>query len=130
MKKILLVDDDIDDQDLMIDALHTVASNILVNTQMNGNMAIKYLMELTEHELPDLILLDYNLPELNGSEILEALSKHARFDSIPKIIWSTSSSGLYEERCMAQGAKAYLVKPSDMKGIIALAEKVIGFAQN
>jgi CheY-like chemotaxis protein len=127
MKKIFLVDDDLDDQDLIIEAINSITNNIDITTVTNGNKAILHLLDLANDDLPDLIVLDYNLPELNGSEILEALSKHQRFDAIPKVIWSTSSSGLYEPKCMALGAKAYLTKPSDLSGIHQLAKQMIAY---
>jgi CheY-like chemotaxis protein len=124
-KKIFLVDDDLDDQELFIDAIQSINANIKVITQTNGNKAIQHLLELGDKELPDLIVLDYNLPEFDGSQILEALSNHARFDAIPKVVWSTSGSGLFEPKCMALGAKAYLIKPSDLSGINKLAKQLI-----
>src|SRR5689334_8119926 len=99
IKRIFLVDDDHDDQELIIDAITAIKDSIVADTQTNGNKAILHLLDLDDDQLPNLIILDYNLPELNGSEILEALSHHNRFDSIPKVIWSTSSTGQLEAKC-------------------------------
>jgi len=128
-KRIFLVEDDLDDQELIIDAITAIKDSIVVDTQTKGNKAILHLLDLDEAQLPNLIILDYNLPELNGSEILEALSLHNRFDAIPKVIWSTSSTGQFEAKCLALGATAYLIKPSDLDGINKLAQRMVDLCQ-
>lgn len=83
------------------------------------------MTSLEDGLLPDLIVLDYNIPEINGAEILAQLKKEDRFFSIPKIVWSTSDSQLYRENCLTLGAKAYLVKPSSIIGIKEIAKEML-----
>lgn len=124
---ILLAEDDIDDQELLTDAINNLDSSIKVYAISNGNKAVAYLEALKDEALPQLIVLDYNLPEMNGEEILEKLSKNKRYDIIPKIVWSTSNSALYKTKCLQLGAKAYMVKPSDFSGIEDLAKQMLEF---
>lgn len=128
-KFIFLVEDDLDDQELIIDAIMAQRANIKVKTATNGSKALSELETIDDDALPDLIVLDYNLPELNGSQILELLAKKTRYQDIPKVVWSTSNAGLYEEKCLRLGATAYLVKPSDLKGIQRLATQMIDLCE-
>jgi len=80
----------------------------------NGKQIINHLQLADEHQLPCLIVLDYNMPELNGAEILKVLSSYNKLSHIPKIIWSTSSAPTYKSMCLKLGATDYLVKPSRM----------------
>jgi len=122
---IFLAEDDIDDQELLIEAMIHHADNIKIETATNGRKAILFLENLPEHSLPCLIILDYNLPELDGGEILKVLSNHKRFSHVPKVVWSTSNSHLYKQLCLDGGAQAYFVKPSDILGIKKLAKEML-----
>jgi CheY-like chemotaxis protein len=124
---IFLAEDDMDDQELLIDAMSQYDGNLTFQTVTNGKQAIVLLGSLPHNSLPSLIILDYNLPELNGAQILEMLNHQERFQPIPKVVWSTSNSELYKNRCLALGAKAYFVKPSDLTGIQNLAKEMLAF---
>jgi CheY-like chemotaxis protein len=118
---ILLADDDIDDQELLVEALSKVQPGIHIHSVTNGYKAISFLNNLPADVSPCLIVLDYNLPEINGSEVLCAIKQIKKFDGVTKVIWSTSNSPVFRKECMDLGAKAYLVKPSDINGIYDIA---------
>jgi len=87
--------------------------------------AIKFIeaLETTADEaLPCLIILDYNIPEINGAEILRRLGERNRYHQITKIIWSTSGSERFRSTCLGLGAKDYVIKPSTISGIKELAK--------
>ena len=86
---------------------------------------MNHITQMEDIHLPDLIILDYNIPEINGAEILKQLRDDARFSSIPKIVWSTSDSHLYRETCISSGAVAYMVKPSSVGGIQQIAKEML-----
>jgi len=67
----------------------------------------------------------HNIPEINGAEILEQLTKNERYSLIPKIVWSTSDSHFYRQNCMGYGAKAYMVRPSSIGGIQEIAKEML-----
>lgn len=67
-----------------------------------------------ERALPDLILMNLDMPELNGLETLYILKKIDLWQNIPVIMFSTSNIGTEEETCMRYGAKAFFPKPLDM----------------
>jgi DNA-binding response OmpR family regulator len=114
MKFILLGEDDIDDEDLLREMFQLVDNSMSLKFIHNGRKLIAVLDSLPASELPCLIILDYNMPELNGADILQELSGSARYSTIPKIIWSTSSSDTYKKICLDLGACEYLIKPSNV----------------
>jgi CheY-like chemotaxis protein len=122
---VFLAEDDIDDQELLIEALTGYVPAMRIHTAANGKKAMTELLGLNDGALPCLIILDYNLPEVNGGEILKQLSAEPRFHPVPKVVWSTSNSPLYRQICLDLGARAYFVKPSDIKGIERLAQEML-----
>ena len=97
--------------------------NIFV-TANTGSKALNTLKSI-QGKLPCLILLDYNLPEMSGAEILAKLKEMPQFDSTVKVVWSTSNSPVYKKKCMELGAYSYIVKPTGIAGIRAIAKQLI-----
>ena len=122
---IFLAEDDIDDQELLIEALKSLDETVEVLVVNNGKKAVNYLEELPEHRNPCLIVLDYNLPELNGADILNRINTIEKLHRVTKVIWSTSNSPVYEKICTELGAKAYFVKPTDFYGIEKIARTML-----
>jgi len=122
---ILIADDDLDDQELLGDAFHAIDKSLALEFIHNGNKVIRYLEKLPDAELPSLIILDYNMPELNGVEILKVLNGGGRYKLIPKIIWSTSNSIVYKNICLQLGATDYIVKPSDLASFGSIAQHML-----
>lgn len=110
-KFILLGEDDIDDQEILEEIFFEADSSLQLQFFNSGRKVIAHL-ETADNHLPCLIVLDYNMPELNGAEILKILSSNERLTSVPKIIWSTSDAPVYKNICLEYGACDYLVKPS------------------
>jgi CheY-like chemotaxis protein len=124
-RSIFLAEDDLDDQEFLIEALHELDSSLQIHVADSGDKAIEYLQSLPLAELPQLIVLDYNLPKLNGFQILSFLKSDPRFSGVTKLVWSTSNSPLYQQRCIQEGATAYLVKPTDLGGIKEVAAAIL-----
>jgi CheY-like chemotaxis protein len=76
-------------------------------------------------EEPCLIVLDYNMPGLNGAEILRLLNQEERYKNIPKIIWSTSGSEKYRNSCLALGAIDYVIKPTSSRELENIARYML-----
>ena len=119
---IFLAEDDIDDQELLIEAFSQIDNGIAITTVNNGKKALAFLENLPKDQVPCLIILDYNLPEVSGAEILKRLNEFDQYNHVTKVVWSTSNSPVYENICMDLGAKAYLVKPNDISGINRMAQ--------
>lgn len=129
-RTIFLAEDDIDDQEFLREALLAIDPLIELVCFRNGIKFINGISQLKDGLLPELIILDYNIPEINGAEILERLKDDQRYDGIPKIVWSTSDSQLYRQDCLSFGAVAYLVKPSSVSGIREIAKQMLEFCQS
>jgi CheY-like chemotaxis protein len=91
----------------------------------NGARTLEILNSLPAGKLPLLIIMDYNLPQLDGSHLLKALHLNKRFAAVPKIIWSTSTAGVFEKQCLELGANAYLVKPGTVQGFRDLIQHIL-----
>ena len=114
-KFILLGEDDIDDQELLKEVFTSVDSSIRLLFANTGEQILSVLNKLKDEQLPCLIVLDYNMPVLNGADILKELNQESRYTGIPRIIWSTSGSDTFKNTCLALGASDYLIKPSNLK---------------
>ena len=123
---ILIGEDDIDDEELLKELFASVDSSFSLNFISNGQQVLTYLQNLKGH-LPCLIILDYNMPALNGAEILEALKKEGRYKSIPKIIWSTSTSEAFRKICLDAGANDYIIKPSNVNELTETIRYMLSF---
>jgi CheY-like chemotaxis protein len=110
-KSILLVDDDNDDQLLFQEALEEVADVVHCFISCNGIDALEKLNS-AETSLPDLIIMDVNMPIVNGIECLRAIKKSETLKAIPVIMYSTSCSQECEDDCLNSGAAGYMEKPS------------------
>ena len=128
-RTIFLAEDDIDDQEFLTEALLSIDPKIKLVSFSSGLKFINRLNDTEDGNLPCLIVLDYNIPELNGAEILNQLKMVDRFANIPKVVWSTSDSQLFRENCLSCGARAYLVKPSSISGITAVAKEMLRFCE-
>ena len=116
-EKIVLVEDDPDHAELIIDVLKTenVKKEIVLLT--DGLKALNYLQEMdvgNNGELRsqiNLVILDLNLPKVNGMEILKFIKENLRFCSIPVVILSTSSDHKTIATAYENGADSYITKP-------------------
>lgn len=122
---ILLADDDPDDQELMIHAFSQVTPSLNLQIVNDGKAAIELLSATNDHKLPCLIVLDYNMPEMNGADVLQRLVGIKRYESIPKIILSTSGNPTYVQDCLRKGADAYKVKPDNFNQLVVLAKEML-----
>lgn len=110
-KPILLVDDDEEDRMLIREAFDEIGATGDVHFETNGEEAIAYL-ENHPHQLPSLIILDLNMPRMNGTQTLRHLKSDERYRDITVIIFSTSINPVERETCLELGAHSYVVKPT------------------
>ncbi len=87
---ILYAEDDTDDFDILKDAISQQTDKYSLVQAKNGFEVISYLQE-HENELPSLIVLDLNMPLMNGKETLQWLKKAPAFQHIPTMVFTTSS---------------------------------------
>jgi CheY-like chemotaxis protein len=117
--KILSIEDNEPDFELLKKALENITDiNIEITNISNGQHAIDYIFKKGKYEnaeTPDLIVLDINLPRLNGYEILDKIKLDANYRSIPVIMFSTSSSEEDIQKSYNAHANSYVIKSFDVK---------------
>ena len=126
---ILIADDDSEDLELMEIAITDLDPAVVLQKANNGEAAISYLAAQPDHELPCLIILDYNMPDLTGLELLTIISNDKRYDKIPKIILSTSNAARHLKDCINNGAAEYLIKPNSTTELSDLAKKLLAYCK-
>jgi CheY-like chemotaxis protein len=117
VKRVLLVEDDSDDRDLFVAFFGHRKDISLMPALHNGLELIEHLSKITtEQELPDLIVLDQNMPLVNGKQSLQYLKSHERFSKIPVVIYSTYADSDLVVDCKKLGASMVAGKPIDHEG--------------
>jgi DNA-binding NtrC family response regulator len=111
--KVLLIDDDEDDQELFQLAIKEISASIECITSDNAQGA---LAQLENRELiADLIFLDLNMPIMTGQQFLSEMHKQEALSRIPVIILSTSSNMDTINEAKSLGAKSFIIKPSNFR---------------
>lgn len=111
---ILYADDDIDDRTWVSDACNTLECALKFNFVENGRQVLNYLNQPVA-ALPGLIVLDLNMPEMDGRQTLQHLKSDPQFKHIPVVIVTTSANRIDKEVCSRLGAALYLIKPDTHK---------------
>ncbi len=130
---ILLIEDNEGDILLTTEALEECKIPIDLKVVRDGNEALLYLMAQTKlggSKLPDLILLDINLPKKNGHEVLQSVKNHPDLKHIPIIILTTSSSEVDILRAYQEHANCYIVKPLEVENFLQITSKIEEFWLN
>jgi two-component system, response regulator len=131
--EVLLVEDNINDAELAIRELkkHNMANN-LVHVK-DGQEALEFIFGAGKFaatrnaaHTPKVILLDIQMPKVNGIEVLEKIKSDERTKSIPVVILTSSKEDPDIQRCYLLGANSYIVKPVNFEGF-AQAIKNLGF---
>jgi CheY-like chemotaxis protein len=122
---VFLAEDDLDDQEMLIEAMKQQDISLEFIIANTGSKAFDTLKKNRDEKKIRLIILDYNLPEISGAEILCRLKDQKLFENIPKVVWSTSNSPVYQKKCMEFGAHSYIVKPTGIAGIRSIAKELV-----
>jgi CheY-like chemotaxis protein len=125
-KKILLAEDDFDDQQFFYDFLHKREDVILLPMVENGEEVFEYLMSTANQaEMPDAIILDQNMPRQNGLQTLQLLKKNLQFAHIPIVLYSTYADESFFTRSAAHGATLVMAKPATPDGYHKMIDALI-----
>lgn len=93
----------------------------------DGEQALNYLLQREEYKdslIPDLILLDLNLPKINGCELLTKIKKHSHLQDIPVVILSTSSSLEDKRSSYNANATGFITKPVDAESFPLMIKQI------
>ena len=115
---ILLADDDPVDRELFVEAMKDTGFSFRVDEVENGEEVLQHLAAATS--LPDIIILDLNMPVKDGRETLKELKNSEQFRHLPVFILSTSNARFDVELACHTGANLFLVKPHEYKEIVEM----------
>jgi CheY-like chemotaxis protein len=122
---ILVVDDDREDHFILQEYFSDVNLLHCLQFSPNGKAALDLLEGMPSDDLPHVIVLDLNMPILNGTQTLLQLKRSPRYKTIPVIIYSTSENESDKRKCLSYGAADFLIKPSSYEAGMKIVEYLI-----
>lgn len=131
--KIMLIDDNPGDAILLREALKMANLGVDFEAFQSGKEALKELNvrydneEKDDNYLPDLIILDLNMPGLNGLEVIAELKKHSFLRYIPVVMMTTSSLPADAKECLDAGSNSVIVKPMDFDEYVKIINLLIDY---
>jgi CheY-like chemotaxis protein len=122
---VLCVDDDVDDLSFITAIIHKVEPSLVTATAGNGREALTFLKEAKQSAaLPALILLDINMPGMNGKETLASIKADSQLRHIPVVVFSTSSLPSDRLYCAHFGVDM-ITKPNYVADMERVLQKLI-----
>jgi CheY-like chemotaxis protein len=120
---ILIADDDQEDRYLLHTAFEEIGRSNDIYLVENGLQVFSYLENsIAQTNMPALIVLDLNMPILNGMETLSRLKAHSLYKNIPVIMFTTSIHEVEKARCLEIGAADFIKKPARFQQTISTAK--------
>ncbi len=119
MKKILIVDDELLNVKLAKAAMEALGHQII--EAYDGNQGI----EVARKESPDLILMDIQMPEIDGIEAMKRIKKISSLRNVPIIAYTAFAMRGDKERLLSEGFDDYLAKPVTVENIVAVVNKFL-----
>jgi len=126
---VVYADDDSDDLGFVSDALAPF-SNIELKTFTDGGAILTYLEKLqTLDSFPCLVILDINMPVVNGKEVLFRIRERRHFQELPVILFTTSSFSADQEFARHYGAE-FITKPLKLAQMDSLVKKIVSYCSS
>jgi len=122
---VIVVDDDPDDAELLADLFRQRNLEVGIHAFVYGEEAVAFLESCDADDLPVILITDYQLPKMNGAQLLGLLKHDRRYDGISKVVLSTSGNPAHAEECLGNGAEKYLVKPNELGQLDSIAEFLV-----
>ena len=123
-KEILLVEDNPDDAELTRIAFAEAGVDYRLHVVGDGVQALAYLRGCAPADLPSLVLLDLNLPKLNGREVLEAIRAEPTTRSLPVVVLTTSAEPFDVDTVYELGANSYIQKPVEFERFVEVVRQI------
>lgn len=123
---ILIAEDDPDDALMLKDAFLEIYQDA-VTFLSNGKLLIEYVNQLiSQNELPSLILVDLNMPVLDGRSVIKELKSRTDTKDIPLVVLSTSKNKDDIDSVMELGANDFFTKPTSFSGLVSITTSIAG----
>jgi len=117
--RIFIVEDNDPDVFLVEEALRSQGIRAEIERCYDGEEAIHAVSKIGAERLPDIVIVDLNLPKVPGLEILKHLRGLKHFDSVPVLVLTSSQSTADRARSLDLGANAYIAKPPTLPEFLA-----------
>jgi chemotaxis family two-component system response regulator Rcp1 len=130
LHELLLVDDSFPDVILMEEAFGATVRQLRLSRVEDGVEALAFLRReapYTDAPRPKLVLLDLNMPRMNGFEVLIQIKADPVLRLLPVLVLSTSREERDIQQAYALGANAFLTKPRDLSGVMELVQVIEQF---
>jgi two-component system, chemotaxis family, response regulator Rcp1 len=127
---VLLIEDNPGDADLTRETLEASKLLLRISVVVDGAQALEYLLRqgpFTDAVMPDLILLDLNLPKMDGREVLRSIKAHEELRAIPVVILTSSDAERDVVESYQLGASCYVTKPVDLLAFQSIVRSIEGF---
>jgi DNA-binding response OmpR family regulator len=128
--RVLLVEDNPGDADLTRETLETGRLHLEIAVVTDGAEAVAYLLRrppFASVEVPDLVMLDLNLPKLDGRQVLAEMRRHDDLKRVPVVVLTSSDAERDVVESYKLGANCYVTKPVDLEAFQSIVRSVEGF---
>lgn len=127
---VLYADDDIDDVEMVKDGFSANTQNVELKTFSDGDEVIDYIKVLaTQKVKPCLVILDINMPRMNGRDALLQLRAFDEFEKVPVIMFTTSSNKIDKQFAKDNNA-GFITKPIDVKQLNIIVNHFIDHCED
>lgn len=123
--RVFLIDDDPADLMLAQEAFREHGARVSVTTCGDGQRALQIL--LSAPQLPDVVILDLNMPGLSGFDVIQAIRNTSELRHLPVVILSTSDSSADVARAYDLLATSYMVKSQNFPGFLRQIDHFVRF---
>lgn len=124
---ILYVEDNEDYVGFVKKAISRISDNMELHTINSGNKALDFFTHNGSYQKPAMILLDIDLPGINGIELVKRIRSEKEMAFTPVIMFSTSDNPADVKAAYENGANAYVVKPSSLNPLVNSLKSMCDF---
>ena len=129
--RILVAEDNPADVYLLREALSLEGGEVDLTVVSDGEQALEYVQQQGRFKdaiIPDLVVLDLNLPKSDGSDVLRCIRETGTYIGVPVVILTSSDSPRDRKTIESLGANSFITKPSDLDAFLSLGRTLISLA--
>jgi len=122
--RILMFEDNVPDVYLLREALKAAGVEFHLTHISDGEQALRFLEDRAAEAPPDLVLMDLNLPKIDGQVLLEHIRGSPGLERVPVMVFTSSESPADRRQASALGVDHYLTKPPDLEQFMRVGEMI------